>query len=1101
MTGQARIFTNVGNNVLDARGTTQGVVLYGGAGDDTLYGGAGNDLIAGGGGNNTIDAGQGNNHVYGNAGFNLDLSKRLSLASPDLLTVVLQAATTDQPITHDALVVGNNTIMAGDGNNIVFGTLGVITQLPGTMHFVDNGSVTRAESVDFGAKGNNAITVGNGNNWVLGGVGQDSVTAGNGNNVVLGDDGQINFVPGIGQLVSVQTTQLDAAHGGNDKLTVGNGLNVVLGGVGADTLVAGNGDNLLLGDNGFVGYTAGVALALNTTDSQRSTGGDDRIRGGNGNNLVLGGVGADGVTLGNTSGVNVVLGDSGRIERTAPGVFTTIESTNLDGANDTTLGGNDSISSGDGSVMVIAGVGDDQITLGQGLHVVAADNASLQFDALGQLRTAQTLVPDVGGDDLLVAGNGDALVLGGQGNDSLSTGDGNSTVLGDNGVVVLDAKGLLASVISSEPGIGGADVVQLGQGDHVVVAGLGDDDVALGDGSSVIVGDSGRLIVGDASNPTLVRTDAPSQGGNDRIQAGNGDHVVLGGVGSDVITLGNGNPLAQNRSVVLGDNGEVLRDAGTDQGKLLSAISEQPGIGGEDLITLGNGNHVVIAGLGDDSVKAGNGDAKLLGDSGRVVLDASLAPAFIRTDAPSQGGNDSLVAGNGDSMVLGGIGNDSITVGNGNVAGSNRNIVLGDNGLITLDAKLQATEIITTSPELGGDDTVVTGTGNNIVLGGNGADDVLTGDGNAIQIGDNGQIKLQSNFVLLAQTIDLYEGGNDTLHANTGNNIVMGGFGNDLLYGTLSSDVLIGDYGSVVQTPEGKVTSVTRFAYALNAPDLIAATQDAVFTTLVNVRVGPTAGAAATSERNALINQLASTDRSGISVGAERTSNSHGGSEEIELVPPRSGPETPGEKPEGGKGEGKPPVKTHGKPGVKKVQKPAKPGKPVKAAKPDAAPKAAKPAAPAKAVQPAQPTQPTQQVSPEVKPQGLAPQGLPQPDSAAVTEQERAPAPAPAVLMAAVVASFSQRRRTADGVLRRSRVFDPSAGLWRDASEHAAAATRGLLMLDAAKPESAKGEDRAAALIAAAQADSVDAVRANVQPASSGRARSGIAWGQGRTDK
>jgi hypothetical protein len=88
-------------------------------------------------------------------------------------------------------------------------------------------------------------------------------------------------------------------------------------------------------------------------------------------------------------------------------------------------------------------------------------------------------------------------------------------------------------------------------------------------------------------------------------------------------------------------------------------------------------------------------------------------------------------------------------------------------------------------------------------------------------------------------------------------------------------------------------------------------------------------------------------------------------------------------------------------------------------------------------------------------------------------------------------------------VLRRSRVFDPSAGLWRDASEHAAAATRGLLMLDAAKPESAKGagEGRAAALIAAAQGDSVDAVRANVQPASSGRARSGIAWGQGRTDK
>ena len=93
--GQALAFGRAGNNVLDARGATQGVILYGGAGDDLIYGGSGNDLIAGGGGNNTIHAGQGNNIVFGNAGLNLDLGTPMDMrSSPDLrslyaLTLVL----------------------------------------------------------------------------------------------------------------------------------------------------------------------------------------------------------------------------------------------------------------------------------------------------------------------------------------------------------------------------------------------------------------------------------------------------------------------------------------------------------------------------------------------------------------------------------------------------------------------------------------------------------------------------------------------------------------------------------------------------------------------------------------------------------------------------------------------------------------------------------------------------------------------------------------------------------------------------------------------------------------------------------------------------
>src|SRR5690606_25074898 len=96
--GQALRFSNTGSNTLDTRGATQGIILYGGAGNDMMLGGAGNDLFAGGGGDNTIHAGQGDNIVFGNAGLNIDLglpmdmdvrAPRVDLQSIDALTIVL----------------------------------------------------------------------------------------------------------------------------------------------------------------------------------------------------------------------------------------------------------------------------------------------------------------------------------------------------------------------------------------------------------------------------------------------------------------------------------------------------------------------------------------------------------------------------------------------------------------------------------------------------------------------------------------------------------------------------------------------------------------------------------------------------------------------------------------------------------------------------------------------------------------------------------------------------------------------------------------------------------------------------------------------------
>ena len=103
---------------------------------------------------------------------------------------------------------------------------------------------------------------------------------------------------------------------------------------------------------------------------------------------------------------------------------------------------------------------------------------------------------------------------------------------------------------------------------------------------------------------------------------------------------------------------------------------------------------------------------------------------------PSDGGDDMISVGAGQAIVVGGAGNDTIT------GGSGTNIILGDNGRIyaaqqqsiatqfgTLPITLGMVE--TTDPTVGGNDTINTGSGNSIVMGGTGDDTISTVVGSA----------------------------------------------------------------------------------------------------------------------------------------------------------------------------------------------------------------------------------------------------------------------------------------------------------------------------------------------------------------------------------
>jgi serralysin len=174
------------NNIAIAFGTHIETAI-GGSGDDTIRGNDLSDVLMGGVGSDSLVGGAGNDHIYGNM-----------LASV--------AGTTDG---GDYIDVGggtnyangnggNDTIVAGDGYNRLFGGQGD-----------DHISAGNGPDSVNGNLGNDVITVGNGNNTVRGGQGDDIIHVGSGNDLMMGDLG-------------------------NDKLYAGTGHDVMTGGSGGD---------------------------------------------------------------------------------------------------------------------------------------------------------------------------------------------------------------------------------------------------------------------------------------------------------------------------------------------------------------------------------------------------------------------------------------------------------------------------------------------------------------------------------------------------------------------------------------------------------------------------------------------------------------------------------------------------------------------------------------------------------------------------------------------------------------------------------------------------------------------------------------------------
>lgn len=233
---------------------------------------------------------------------------------------------------------GKDTLIGGDGDDLIFGDVGVITRKK-------DGTLVQAGSGGADSGDDDVVTAGNGRNVVIGGPGNDTIITGINDDIVFGDQGWIVYGnPFPSSLVSA-----GSSSGGADAIDAGDGDNTVFGGGGDDALTAGNGGDILLGDHGRITLVLGVPTRI-TTDG--TGGGNDALAGNDGNDVLLGGPGIDALTGG--AGFDTLLGDGGTVLLFGGGSWTALSFAQPGGAADT-------LSGGPGTDILIGGEGEDTL--------------------------------------------------------------------------------------------------------------------------------------------------------------------------------------------------------------------------------------------------------------------------------------------------------------------------------------------------------------------------------------------------------------------------------------------------------------------------------------------------------------------------------------------------------------------------------------------------------------------------------------------------------------------------------------------------------------------------------------------------------------------
>ncbi|BAU09732.1 GLUG domain-containing protein [Leptolyngbya sp. NIES-3755] len=757
-------------------------------GQDTITGGLGNDVIVGGAGSDQLSGNEGSDIVIGDSGY---MTRNATDSIESIETRVSTQGGDDTIAGND----GDDILIGGAANDTINGNAGLDILIgDGARVTLANGTVLRVATAEPTAGGNDTLRGDAGAAIILGGTGNDTieVSTENINDILLGDNGVVVFADGSPEANDIYST--DAGNGGIDTIAGGLGNDIIIGGAGGtdqsgadgDQLLGGEGNDVVLGDHGYV--TRNGSNVIEKIESRfPDKGGDDTIEGNAGDDVIFGGFGNDEIT--GDTGDDVILGDNGVLNYFANGnTSITI------GTNNPSLGGDDLIEGNEGDDLVFGGAENDTLFGNLGEDILFGDHGFINIDrTTNEIDLIRSVSQELGGNDVIQGNEEDDRILGGAGNDDIQGNTGDDAIFGDNGEFSYIASQQAREIIASNaPEVEGDDVITGNDGDDRILGGAGDDEIQGNLGQDTILGDNGILAYELQENNELldvVLTVAPEMGGNDVITGDEENDRILGGAGDDEIQGNTGD------DIILGDNGLLSYRIVQNTPILTTIETDAPEIGGNDVIEGNEGNDRILGGSGNDEIQGNTGDDIILGDNGILpyqVVNGNNALTNITTTDSEFGGDDLIEGNEGDDRIVGGSGNDEIQ---GNTG---KDIILGDNGVLTYLSDqnpntLDTIEVL--SPEVGGDDIITGNEEDDIVIAGAGNDRVTGDAGNDVLAGDNAQITLETGKIRLLTSTSPELGGDDTIFGGDGVDLILGGFAQDSLYGDAGDDRILGDNG------------------------------------------------------------------------------------------------------------------------------------------------------------------------------------------------------------------------------------------------------------------------------------------------------------------
>jgi Ca2+-binding RTX toxin-like protein len=648
------------------------------------------------------------------------------------------------------------TIHGGDGNDTFVTNVG-----------------NYSDSVD-GGKGDDTLWVGGGHNNVTGGEGNDNIWALGGNDNIDGGSGNDNIDAGNGN---------NTVYGraGDDHITVGTGNDYVEGNEDNDTInISADGNDTVLAGSGNDTINVGSSLSSSYTENYTFHT-EDQIDGGDGSDVLnLTGDSKDANDLDsvkNVETINLTGAGSYDISVTDGSWFdtdtktsTTIDARNLSGSANLIFNGNDngahladppnpnqtdlgtfddgvlsravtiygsnhsdSINTGLGNDLIVAGSGNDTISTGSGNdrvdHVAGNDNISLGDGN----DTVYAWGSELNGSDTIAGGNGtDAihleLVGDGYGSPLWTYDTVNATIGGGvSGIEQIivddqDVENYGAAYVTFDAAYNQAAITVdgsgLSYGDSLIV------DTRAQDGDVDGVNEQFTLIGGAFEDYFYMGAHLDSV---DSITGNSGwDYVITDGYVTDsafanvktveeldLTTGGATYGFGYDDYVVLGSNAQssgIQLIRGSDGSDYINTIDDSNNLNiygndGNDVIYSGTGSDYVVGGNGNDLIDAGQGNNVVDGGDGNDTVYTGTGDDEIY----GQDGNDYISAGSGNNYIDGGAGNDVLYAGNGN------DTVIMGTGTDFVDANNGSNEIRVYNIDLDESDTIVGGTGTDTV--------------------------------------------------------------------------------------------------------------------------------------------------------------------------------------------------------------------------------------------------------------------------------------------------------------------------------------------------------------------------------------------------